>query len=982
MFYLRLVELFSYFLIVVVSKYIVNFSYNSDIIFFIFFCAAIMQFYSKDLWEYLGRKWFWPHSKIDAAILWQSSYLDLVVVVMLIYLTGTIESPFLALLTVPIFFTSYIFSSKITTTCFFAAAVLSVAALGFLELEGLISHHNCFLPGGETFINGPYYIGSLLVLGAFLGLVLFLSNVFKDRIQLKVDRLKQKDRESEDKILELSKLYDISIGINSVLTLNTLLKIVAKETTLLLSQPWVGIVLFNSNHEISNSVFIGLRESDELKFEDNSGSQEFSNWIREQDSLMVIEDIKRNHAVKNDDFIKASSIQSVIAHPLCSGKQVLGMLLAGDFSPARFDTKQRRLLTILSGQLSVAIEKSRLFESLKRKIQSLEERIANLDQANILKSEFVSHVSHELRTPLTSIKAYIETLCNHSDNPDFPQSAQFLDIISKETDRLIRIVNGILDVSKIEFGQRPLQRRSLNLNKLIQEAIATMKPSLDEKKLQINTYISENLPRINADEDLMKEVFINLISNATKYSEEGKTITIEATEEAVDISISIQDEGIGIPNHEIDKIFEKYFRVKSEDSAKYEGVGLGLAIVKNIVEQHGGAISVTSAENMGSTFTLTIPKEHCYNDLLGFIAEVINPKEELHQMLDLVVRMIAEILSAKTVSLMLLDTNRTELFIKVSYGLDEWIVEQTRVKMGEGISGKVAESGVPIFIDNIEQNDIYACPNNPQYETMSLVSVPLVVNGMIVGVININNKTSGLPFNKDDMNLLISFGERISKALERVRAVEDPNAFLSDTIEAFQKMLDAQFKTGAIEAIMDLSIRVARRLGLQEKEVSVIQYVASVHDIGMTKISDEILNKTLNLTSDEIVQIRQHPRAGKELIKPLEFVELVSNIILYHHERVDGLGYPKGLKGEEIPMGARILAVIDAYQAMMMDRAYRKKMSVESALREIIANTNKQFDSEVVEAFIDILREEGKISARQAKEFSQILKGSISSGAI
>ena len=797
-----------------------------------------------------------------------------------------------------------------------------------------------------------------------------------------VDRLKQKDRESEDKILELSKLYDISIGLNSILTLNTLLKIVAKETTLLLTQPWVGIVLFNSHHEIINSEFVGLRKNDELKFGDKTGSREFAVWIKQQDSLAVIDDEKQNRAIRNDEFIKKCGIQSVIVHPLASGKQIFGLLLAGDFFPARFDLKNRRLITILSGQLSVAIEKSRLYESLKRKIQSLEDRIIHLDRANTLKSEFVSHVSHELRTPLTSIKAYVETLCNYSDNPNFPQNGQFLDIISKETDRLIRIVDGILDVSKIEFGQRPLQRKNLNLGKLVQEAIATMKPSLDEKKLKIITNIPSDLPRIDADEDLMKEVFINLISNATKYSEAGKTITVDAEEGAVDISIAIRDEGIGIPSHEIDKIFEKYFRGRSHGPAKYEGVGLGLAIVKNIVEQHGGTVSVTSEENVGSTFTITIPKEHCYNDLLGFIAEVVNAKEELHQMLDLIVRMIAELLSAKTVSLMLLDKNRSELFIKVSYGLDEWIVEQTRMKIGEGISGKVAENGVPIFIDNIEQNDIYACPNNPQYETTSLISVPLLVNGIIVGVINVNNKTSGLPFNNDDMNLLIAFSERMSKALERIRAVEDSTAFLNDTIEAFQKMLDAQLKTGSIETIMELSVRVARRLGLAEKEVSVIQYVASVHDIGMTKISDDILNKTLKLTNDEIVQIRQHPRTGNELMRPLEFVELVNNIILYHHERMDGLGYPMGLKGEEIPIGARILAVIDAYQSMVVERAYRKKMSIESALKEIIANVNRQFDPEVVEAFLDVLIEEGTIATSQAKEFSHMLRDLISSGAV
>jgi HD-GYP domain-containing protein (c-di-GMP phosphodiesterase class II) len=291
----------------------------------------------------------------------------------------------------------------------------------------------------------------------------------------------------------------------------------------------------------------------------------------------------------------------------------------------------------------------------------------------------------------------------------------------------------------------------------------------------------------------------------------------------------------------------------------------------------------------------------------------------------------------------------------------------------------VVESGQPIFIDNIEQNEIYACPNNPQYETSSLISIPLFVNNVVVGVINVNNKTNGTPFTRDDMNLLISFGDRISKSLERVHFKDETYRSLNETIEAFKKMLDAQMRTGVIEKIVDMAVRVARKLNLNEKEVSVIQYVASVHDIGMTKISDEILSKTLNLTSEELVQIHQHPQAGNELIRPLEFVELVSKIILYHHERMDGLGYPMGLKGDEIPIGARILSVIDAYQSMTLTRAYRRRLTAEEAVKELVDNADSQFDLDVVKAFVQVLEEDGKISHERAKEFGLMLREKISS---
>jgi K+-sensing histidine kinase KdpD len=979
LFRLRLVQLFSYFVIVVVAKYLVNFDYNSDLILFIFCCAAVFQFYGGNIWHLIGNKCDWKRPRIDASILIQSSFLDLVVVLLLVYLTGTTESPFLLLLTVPLFFASYTFSSKITISSLFGTAIISVAALGCLEVQGMIPHHASYNPMRNVFLDGPYYVGSLLVLGAILALVLYLSYAFQDKIQFNVNRIQKIGRESEEKIVELARLYDISLGVNAVITLDTLLKIIAKEATLLLSQPWSGIVLFNSNHELTHSTFVGISQSAHLNLKKHMGQARFCQWARDLTSVLTLRDTKEGPHAEDCACFAENGMRSMICSPLCSGQQVFGLLVAGDFKPKMFERKHKRLIAILCDQLSVAIEKSRLYESLERKIRSLEEKLASEEKANVLKSEFVSHVSHELRTPLTSIKAYIEALCTHCGEGAFPQRQQFLEIVSKETDRLIRIVNGILDISKIEFGQRPLQKKSVDLEVLARDAILTLKPTLDDKKLRITSSISNDLPRVDVDEDLMKEVFINLINNAAKYSEEDKTITISAKEGAVDVSVSVQDEGIGIPSAEIGKIFNKYFRVRSEKTQKNEGVGLGLAIVKNIIDKHGGTIAVTSEENVGSNFTFTIPKKHCYNDLLGYIAQVINAKGELREMLDLIVRMIAELINAKTVSLMLLDSKRSELFIKVSYGLSEWVVEQARVKVGDGISGKVVESGQPIFIDNIEQNEIYACPNNPQYETTSLISIPLFVNDVVVGVINVNNKTNGSPFTKDDMNLLLSFGDRISKALERVRFQDETCKSLNETIEAFKKMLDAQMKTGVIEKIIDLAVRTSRKLNLNEKEVSVIQYVASVHDIGMTKISDDILNKTLNLTSEELVQIHQHPKASTDLIRPLEFVELVSKIILYHHERMDGLGYPMGLKGEEIPIGARILSVIDAYQSMTMTRVYRKRLTEEEAAKELVDNADKQFDLDVVKAFLQVLKEDEKITPERVKDFELMLRGKISS---
>ncbi len=190
-------------------------------------------------------------------------------------------------------------------------------------------------------------------------------------------------------------------------------------------------------------------------------------------------------------------------------------------------------------------------------------------------------------------------------------------------------------------------------------------------------------------------------------------------------------------------------------------------------------------------------------------------------------------------------------------------------------------------------------------------------------------------------------------------------------------MVDRQIETKAIEKIVNLAVRTSRKLGLTEKEVKVLQYVASVHDIGMTKVSDEILNKTFHLTPEEIRQIQSHPKKGTDLMRPLEFVELVSNITLYHHERVDGLGYPVGLKGDQIPLGARILAVIDAYQSMTMDKPYRKPLTVVEAVQELVECSGRQFDGEVVDRFIEVLIDEGAVTKQQSLELRKTLRETV-----
>ncbi|MDH3198936.1 MAG: GAF domain-containing protein, partial [Candidatus Krumholzibacteria bacterium] len=555
--YLRFVELFALFAIVFIARFFGNFHYWSNALLLAFLGAALLQYNAEWLAGVVGTRMGWDRQGRERAVLWYSSFVDLGIVLALIYLTGTIESPFLFLLTVPLYFASNTFSWRLTAGAFFSTAMVTLAVLATLEMTGTIPHNSCYAFEPGVYTNGNYAAGSLLVVGALVALVLFLSNAFRDRMRLSVEHLRRKSEESETRIHELSRLYDISLGINAAMSIDTLLKIVAKEATLLLDLPWAAIVLFNEKQDVTRSVFVGVNQNHEVKLERHVRRGGLSEWIWTHNAPIVVENTSNDKRANCSEFLTHYGIRSIVGFPLTTGKNVMGVIYSGDFEPRAIRDHQIRLLTTLSAQLSTAIEKSGLHELLERKIREQDKQMHALEKTNILKSDFVTHVSHELRTPLTSIKAYVETLCDNIEEPTFKQRREFLDIVSKETNRLIRIVNDILDVSKIEFGQRPLQRSSFELRSVVDEVLSMLLPTLQDKNIEVKIEIPETLPRIDADPDLVKQVFINLLTNAVKYSPPKTTVTVRAEEGPVEIAVSVADQGVGIPADEVEHVFDK-----------------------------------------------------------------------------------------------------------------------------------------------------------------------------------------------------------------------------------------------------------------------------------------------------------------------------------------------------------------------------------------------------------------------------------------
>lgn len=225
-----------------------------------------------------------------------------------------------------------------------------------------------------------------------------------------------------------------------------------------------------------------------------------------------------------------------------------------------------------------------------------------------MKNEFVSTVSHELRTPLTSIKGYVDLILDEEAGEINEIQREFLSIVKENSDRLVELINDLLDISRIESGRIHLKVQPLDVAERIKGAVDTFRAVLEQAGRTVTVDVPEELPRAAGDPDRVGQVLINFISNAIKYSPEGGNVWVRAAADDDFVRVSVTDEGIGIAEEDMAQLFTKFYRVDSKLTREIGGTGLGLSIVKSIIELLGGEVGCQSAPGAGSTFWFTLPR--------------------------------------------------------------------------------------------------------------------------------------------------------------------------------------------------------------------------------------------------------------------------------------------------------------------------------------------------------------------------------------
>ncbi|MFC1855888.1 two-component system histidine kinase PnpS [Thermodesulfobacteriota bacterium] len=233
--------------------------------------------------------------------------------------------------------------------------------------------------------------------------------------------------------------------------------------------------------------------------------------------------------------------------------------------------------------------------------------ITELRKLEQIRQDFVANVSHELRTPVASVKGYAETLLDGALS-DEENAEDFVKIIYSDSERLAALIDDLLDLAKIESGKLKMTLEKCTIAPLTERITSGLKRKVKDKSITINMDIPNDLPEIIADEDRIAQVLLNLIDNAIKYTKENGTVTVSATEKDRFVQVDVSDNGAGIPESDLPRIFERFYRVDKARSRELGGTGLGLSIVKHIVQSHGGEVFVNSVVGRGTTFSFTMPK--------------------------------------------------------------------------------------------------------------------------------------------------------------------------------------------------------------------------------------------------------------------------------------------------------------------------------------------------------------------------------------
>ncbi|MFC1568481.1 ATP-binding protein [Candidatus Margulisiibacteriota bacterium] len=411
------------------------------------------------------------------------------------------------------------------------------------------------------------------------------------------------NRELETKVAErtedLRTLYNVSKAIGSSLDFELLIGKAIDHLMPVLKADAYAVLVPGEKGRFSVRVRRGL----EIRSVELVEGRGLAGEALQKNEILAAEDLAKDPRCQ-DDLYKGLGLKTLVAVPLRAKGKTQGLLLIGTRGEHAYSrAREINLLETIADQLAVAIENVGIYEREK-------EAVARLTELDRMKNEFISMVSHELRTPVTSVDGYVSLFLAGATGPITEDQKNYLTIVKENDQRLLTLINRLLDFSRIESGRFSIKRELASIHDIIHATVESLRNQLAKKKAELKLHLTARHVNFMGDKEKMTEVIINLVENALKFNRGDKPprILIESRDAGDFIEVSVADNGIGLEPQHLEKIFNKFYQLEETMTRQAGGVGLGLAIAKEIVGDHRGKIWAESdGRDKGARFVFTIP---------------------------------------------------------------------------------------------------------------------------------------------------------------------------------------------------------------------------------------------------------------------------------------------------------------------------------------------------------------------------------------
>jgi len=408
------------------------------------------------------------------------------------------------------------------------------------------------------------------------------------------DIRKRNRKKLEKRLFELAAAYHITKDVSRSFDLQKCLKALIDRIADLMSVEIVSVMLMDKHQQ---ELVLKLAKGLDSKIAEGARvkpGQGIAGWIAQTGEPLLIKDIS-----KDSRFMKRGgkySTDSLLSVPLKVQNKVIGVINVNNKTPKKvFAEEDLDMLRTIADLTAIIIESAQLQQEMKTR-----------DRGRV---EFISNISHELRTPLSSIKESVCLILDGLTGKTSEDQKRFLIMAKQNVDRLAHLLDEILDLAKAESKISIMERSLFDIAGLVGVVINSLKPLAKKKNIAFKEKLPDNKVNMWGDSEKLAEVITNLLGNAIKYNNKGGGVNITLEEKDDTIKIEVSDTGIGIPKEELDKIFDRFYRVDRHAKAEVSGTGIGLSIARTIVEKHGGKILVTYRIGKGSRFTVTLPKD-------------------------------------------------------------------------------------------------------------------------------------------------------------------------------------------------------------------------------------------------------------------------------------------------------------------------------------------------------------------------------------